>query len=114
MRLTQSKPSIRLQLSIKGLAIVAILILALVGGLFHHHKPASHSVACSYCHAGVQTPVIDLAVALVVPLFAVVGIATPARPSHVPRIDRASTLIPRAPPGAAFPDMFQVGGVGLA
>jgi hypothetical protein len=55
------------------LAIVAILVLVLFGGLFHHHKYESDSTACSYCHAGVQTPVIDLGGASAAPFIAAVG-----------------------------------------
>src|SRR5258706_589143 len=91
---------------IKALAIVAILLLGLLGGLFHHHESASESAACSYCHAGVQTLPIDLSGALITPLFAVVGVVTPARASDPPRIVPSATLVPRAPPSQPIPPSF--------
>jgi hypothetical protein len=94
-------------------AIVAILVLGLLGGLFHHHESASDSAACSYCHAGVQTPEIDLAGALVAPSFAAVGSVAPVQPFGFPRIVQVSTLIPRAPPRTTHPVMFCEGCVGL-
>lgn len=81
-----------------GLAIVAILILGLLGGLFHHHESESDSAACSYCHASIQTPKIDLAAALIAPSFAAIGFVIPARVSDPPPISLRSALVPRAPP----------------
>jgi hypothetical protein len=114
MRLKHPERSIRAQVPIKAIAIVAILVLGLVGSLFHHHESASESAACSYCHAGVQTPVMDLAGALVAPSFAVVGFVTLARLSRLPRIVQFSTLIPRAPPTTMHPATFWEACVGLA
>jgi hypothetical protein len=113
MRHKHSERSIRGQFPLTGLAIVAILVLVLLGGLFHHHESASDSAACSYCHAGVQTPVVDLAGALVTPSFAAVGSVAPAQPSDFPRISHFSTLVPRAPPVPNHPLMFWEGCVGL-
>jgi hypothetical protein len=89
------------QRPIQGLAIIAIVLLGSLEGLFHHHESASNSAACSYCHAGVQTPVINLAGTLITPYSAAVGSVTPTQPSHLARIVRFSTLVPRAPPGVA-------------
>ena len=85
-----------------AVAIVIILILGLLGGLFHHHESESDQIACSYCHAGLQTPVFDLAGALVVTTFAPVGFVTPRRASRIPRLVQSSTLVPRAPPATTF------------
>jgi hypothetical protein len=113
MRPKHSERSVRGQFPIAGLAIVAILVLGLLGGLFHHHESASDSAACSYCHAGVQTPLVGLANALVTPCFAAVGSVAPAQPSGFPRIVHFSTLVPRAPPVPNHPVMFWEGCVGL-
>jgi hypothetical protein len=91
---------------IKGLAIVAILLLGLLGGLFHHHESASESAACSYCHVGVQTAPIDPPSALIAPLFAVLGVVTPARASDPPQIVPSAPLVPRAPPSQLIPQSF--------
>jgi hypothetical protein len=72
MRFEHPERSIRGRVPTKALAIVAILVLGLLGGLLHHHESASDSVACPYCHAGVQTPVIHLV--LVALCFAAVGL----------------------------------------
>ena len=98
---------------IMRLAIVFILVLVLLGGLFHHHESQSDSAACSYCHAGVQTPVIDLAGALAVPFLANVGSVIPTRPSCLPRVVQFSTLVPRAPPVTTHPVVFWEGCDGL-
>src|ERR1700752_2040048 len=79
-------------------AVVAILILVLLGGLFHHHESEVEVAACCYCHAGVQSPVFDLPIVWT-PL-APVGFATPARPGRVSGVVRFSKLAPRAPPAA--------------
>jgi hypothetical protein len=106
MRLKHSERSTWGQFPTMEFAIVAILVLGLLGGLFHHHESASDSAACSYCHAGVQTPEIDLAAALVAASFAVVGFVTLSQPSCLPRSVRFSTLIPRAPPSQLIPSFF--------
>jgi hypothetical protein len=113
MRLNHPERSIKGRLPIKALVIFAILVLALLGGLFHHHESASDSSACSYCHVGVQTPVIDLADALVAPFFAAVGSVAPTLVSDLPRTVHFSTLIPRAPPITIHPAMLWEGCVGL-
>ena len=79
-------------------AVVAILILVLLGGLFHHHEPEVEAAACCYCHAGVQSPVFDLAIVWIA--LAPVGLASPALPGRVSGVDRFSKLAPRAPPTA--------------
>src|ERR1700687_4666851 len=84
--------------SARGIAIVAILVIGLLGGLFHHHESASDSDGCSYCHACVQTPVIDPAGALITPIFAVVGRLVPQGPLSIARILAFSSLASRAPP----------------
>jgi hypothetical protein len=96
-----------------GLAIVAIVILGLLGGLFHHHESASDSAACSYCNTGIEAPVPDLAAALVAAFLVAIGSVTPTGPSHFPRIVRFSSLVPRAPPLTIDPPAFWEGCVGL-
>ena len=113
MRLEQLKRSIWRQFPIKGLVIVALLILGLLGGLFHHHESQAESAACLYCHAGVQAPVTDLASTLVAPSFAFVATVEADLPSAPPRIFTFSKLIPRAPPVTTHPAMFWEGYVGL-
>ena len=94
-------------------ALVAILVLVLLGGLFHHHEMASDSDGCSYCHAGIQTPVIDLTGALVTPAFTVVGAVAEQLPFHHARILHFSLLVPRAPPLSTLCTVFGEGCVGL-
>jgi hypothetical protein len=77
------------------------LVIALLGGLFHHHESESESAACSYCQAGLQTPVADLAVDLVTPSFAAVGYVSPAFYSDAPSVFPFTNLIPRAPPASS-------------
>jgi len=93
----------------KAAAIVAILLLGLLVGLLHHHRSSADSDACSYCHAGVQTPGANLASALVATSFAVVGLAAPIQTAHPFEIGYFSTLIPRAPPVTTQPVMFREG-----
>jgi hypothetical protein len=100
-------------LPIRVLALVAILLLGLLGGLFHHHESETEAAACSYCHAPAQKPVIDLAGTLVAPSFETVGIVTPARPAQLLQIVRFSKLVPRAPPTTAHSVVFWEGGAGL-
>ena len=104
---------VRSELAFKTLAIIAVLALGLLGGLFHHHLSARDSDACAYCHAGAQTPVIDLAGTLVVPFFAVVGMATPSWVSQLPRIVPTSALVPRGPPATPHLAKFWEGCGGL-
>lgn len=112
MKVKHPARSIRERLPSKALAIVAVLVFALFGCLFHHHESAPESAACSYCQAGVQTPVIDLAGALVATTSAVLGFVTPARPSRLPRVVRFLTLVPRAPPATTHPVAFWEGCAG--
>jgi hypothetical protein len=113
-RLMHPERNIREQFPFKALALVAILVLALLGGLLHQHKSASDADACSYCHAGIETPVLDLGAALVATNSAVVGFTTPARPSRPRPVVPFSTLVPRAPPATTYPVIFWEGCAGLA
>jgi hypothetical protein len=83
-----------------AMAIVALLILGLLGGLFHHHKNEKDAAACSYCHSVIQTPVQDLARNLPSPAFRVVGAAIPNPVSRWAVILPNSSTTPRAPPSA--------------
>ena len=97
----------------KALAVVAVLVVVLLGGLSHHHTSAADADACSYCHVGLETRVIDLTAAGLRPPLASIGYITPTRPSRLPRIVHFLTLIPRAPPITTHPVMFREGCVGL-
>lgn len=88
-----------------GFAIVAIVVLGLLGGLLHHHESESDEITCCYCHAGPQTRVFDLARAWVVTTLAPAGFVTPLRLSCIPRMIHFSTLVPRAPPVTVVPVM---------
>ena len=78
--------------------IAAVLILGLLGGLFHFHESAAQSAACACCHAGIQAPVSDLANILSVPFLADAGSVEPARAIHDAPAAGFSAVIPRAPP----------------
>ena len=97
-----------------GLAIVAVLVLGLLGGLFHHHESESESAACSFCHAGVQIAVADPAGALGAPFFEAVGSIAPTWPSRIPRIVHYVTLVPRAPPATTHSVVFGEGAVDVS
>jgi len=84
-------------------AIVTILVIGLLGGLLHHHESQSDESACCYCHAGLHTPVFNLAGSLAITTFVPAGFVTRTRPPRVPRVVRFSTLAPRAPPVATHP-----------
>ena len=110
---THPELRIRKEVGLKAAGIVAILILGLVSGMVHHHACASDYKACSYCHAGVQTAVLDLSGALVAATFAVVELVAPSRPSFLPGVVHFSRLVPRAPPVTTHRDMSSGGCVGF-
>ena len=83
-----------------AMAIVALLILGLLGGLFHHHENEKDADACAYCHSVVQTPVQDLARTLPCTAFRVVGTAIPNPVSRWVEILPNLSTTPRAPPSA--------------
>jgi hypothetical protein len=93
----------RIAVHFRAVAVIAVLILALIGGLFHHHQNATEAAACSYCHAGVQAPVPDLARTLPTPLFTVVGAVLLEPVSRWAPILQFSSPIPRAPPTETHP-----------
>src|ERR1051326_2101770 len=97
---SQSRPGARLRIDV---AIVAILVLGLFGCLFHHHESSADFDSCSACHAGVQTPVANLAADLATPFLAAAGFAPPCRARKPLRAARLSTLIPPAPPDPTHP-----------
>jgi hypothetical protein len=96
-----------------AMVIIAVLILALVGGLFHHHETAAESAACAYCHAGVQTPAADLGRVLPTPFFTVIGAVTLSPVCRWAPILPFASPIPRAPPVSTDPVFFREG-AGLA
>ena len=114
MKLRRTERSIKTRFRITGTAIVAILILGLFGGLFHHHESESDCAACSYCHAIVQPAVIDLVNDLVAPSLQFMGVVFRTRAACLPRTVQFSTLVPRAPPSTTQPVVFWESGVALA
>jgi hypothetical protein len=96
------------------IAIAAVLLVGLFGGLLHHHDSESELITCSYCHVGSQRPIADLAVALTEPSFAEVGYVTSALRLRSAPILRFSTLIPRAPPASTQPASIWESPAGLA
>ena len=105
MRIENPARSIRNRVPVKMLAIVAVLLLGLLGGLLHHHESAKESDGCSYCHAGFQTPVINLARALIASTFPAVVFAVPARSAYLPQV-HFSMIPPRSPPATTHPELF--------
>lgn len=98
-----------LRLPLAAMAIIAVLVIGLLGGLFHHHQSESEASVCSYCHAGVQTPVGDLANALTNPSLESIGTLDLPPYLEYPSINQYSTLIPRAPPQIIHPALFWEG-----
>src|ERR1700757_1697526 len=91
------------RLRLAAMAVFAILIIGLLGGLFHHHQNAAEAAACSYCHAGVQTPVSDLARALPTPFLTIVGTAPIEPVSRWAPVLLPSNTAPPAPPSPTHP-----------
>jgi len=94
--------------------IVAVAVLGLLTGLFHYHRTGSAFDACAYCHAGVQTPVWDLASALVAPLVAAVRFVGPPSSARLAPAVRFSSLISRAPPVSTYSALSRERCAGLA
>jgi len=94
--------------------VIAVLVLALLGGLFHHHETASESDACPYCHAVVQTPVADLGRILPTPFFEVIGTVTLAPVGRLVSIRPFLITDPRAPPASTHPALVRESWTGLA
>jgi len=84
----------------------AVLILALLGGLIHHHESESDAAVCSYCHANVQTPVPNLARTLPAPRLIVVATLFLVPVSRWVHAFAVSSPIPRAPPIATPSTLF--------
>jgi len=100
--------------SVRAIAIVAILLVALFGGTFHHHSSASESTACPVCHTGLEKPATDLATVLADPWFAAVG-SVAARPFRNPAPTLlVSGLAPRAPPASTLLAMFRESCAGVS
>ena len=106
VRLRHAERCIRKQFRITGTALAAILLLALIGGLFHHHESESDCATCSYCHASVQPAVIDLVNTLFAPSLQFMGVVFRTRAACLPRTVQFSTLVPRAPPVTTQPSCF--------
>ena len=106
MKKRSPEPNVAARLSMMAIATVAVLVLALLGGLFHHHESASDSDGCSYCHTGVQTAVSNLARTVAVPFLDAVGSVDPAQSSEPAAVLVFSTFIPRAPPASTRPALF--------
>ena len=84
--------------SVMRLALAALVVLGLIGGLLHHHASDSDCGVCALCHAGVQTPAGNLAATLAAPRLASVEQVAPVRPDPVRSNLISQTLVPRAPP----------------
>jgi hypothetical protein len=92
-----------------AVAIAAILLFGLVGALFPHHETAADADECSYCHAGILTPIADLARLLAAPFRAAIAYLDPTPPAPPASLSPRSTLIPRAPPASTHPALFWEG-----
>ena len=99
---------------IRALIAIAVLGLVLFGYLLHRHESAAEAATCSYCQAGVETPVPDLSGVLATTSFVVVWCVAPAPRCRLPRVVHFSTLVPRAPPVTTLPLKFWEGCVGVA
>ena len=103
-RFSSRMPGPRVPLA--AMAVVAILIIGLLGGFLHHHQNAAEAAACSYCHAGVQALVSDLARTLPTPFFTIVGTAPIEPVSRWAPVLLPSNTTPRAPPIPTHPAAF--------
>jgi hypothetical protein len=81
-----------------GVALVVVLIIGLLGGLFHHHESDSARAACPLCSASVQTPVENLIGALLIRPVITVGMVSLDSPQSVDLLGSFDSTIPRAPP----------------
>jgi hypothetical protein len=98
MTLKRWNSKFAMRCSAQLIAVAAIVILGLLGGLLHQHESASDEASCSYCQAGLQTPVKDLVCTLTVPFLEVFGPVDAERPSISVPARPISTRTPRAPP----------------
>ena len=99
---------------IRALVAVAVIALLLFGALFHHHTSEADALACSFCQAGLETPVPDLSGVLTTISFVLVWCVTQTPPCRLPRVVHFAVLVPRAPPATTLPVIFWEGCVGLA
>jgi hypothetical protein len=97
MTLKRWNSKFAMRCSAQLIAVAAIVILGLLGGLLHQHESALDA-SCSYCQAGLQTPVKDLVCTLTVPFLEVLGPVDAERPSIFVPAGPISTRTPRAPP----------------
>ena len=112
MKLTHPDRSRGDGIQIRALVAVAVIALLLFGALFHHHTSEADAFACSFCQAGLETPVPDLAGVLATTSFVVVWCVTQTRPCCPPRVVHFATLVPRAPPLTTLPVIFWEGRIG--
>lgn len=101
---------LRMRVNVARLFLLALLILALLGGVFHHHQSGSDCAACMLCQGAVQTPDAELAGHLGVPLFKPVGFLSPAAGQFIAGLAQFAPLVPRAPPSPIPLAMFREGG----
>lgn len=87
------------QLSIRS-AVVAVLFIALLAGLVHHHNSEAESTACPCCHAGLERPVPLLADLLAAPPLKEVGSIDQVLSPRIQPVVCFATIGPRAPPSA--------------
>lgn len=98
----------------RAIAIVAILLVALFGGTFHHHSSASEATACPVCHTVLEKPASDLVSVLANPRFSAVGSVVTAPIRNPAPVLLVSGLIPRAPPASTPLATFWESCAGLA
>jgi len=79
--------------------IAVVLLFGLVSGLFHHHRSASESGACTFCHTIVNAQVgKQVAIALSNPPLLAMGTVELSGDPEPAVTFSLATLIPRAPP----------------
>jgi hypothetical protein len=100
--------------SLKGFALIVILILGLLGGLFHHHESDSDCAACALCHASGHVAVTSLAGTIGTPFVPMIEFVNPGSPEPVAQVLPCTKFAPRAPPLATHLAAFREGCAGLA
>ena len=114
MRVTHPDRSGGNGVPIRALVAVAVLGLVLFGALLHRHASDADAATCSYCQAGVETPVPELSGVLTTTSFVVVWCVTQTPPCRLPRVVHFAALVPRAPPATTLPVILSEGCVVLA